>query len=65
MLVEEVVGATTSEADCEVVDVDVEVVSTMTALLEVDGPGTVWTVGAAGKDGELDTTGGEGTKRNQ
>lgn len=60
LLVEDVVGATTSEADCEVVDVDVEVVSTMTALLEVVGPCTIGTVGAAGKDGELDTT-GEGT----
>ena len=64
MLVEDVVGATTSEADCEVVDVDVEVVSTMTALLEVDGPCTVGAVGAAAKEGELGTT-GEGTKRNQ
>ena len=59
------VGARTSEADCEVVDVDVAVVSTMTALLEVDDSGTVETMGAAAREGELDTTGVVGTEQNQ
>ena len=34
---EEVVDATTSEGACEIVDIEVEVVSTTTALLEVVG----------------------------
>ena len=37
---EDVVGAKTSEGGCEVVDIEVEVVSTMTALLDVAGAGT-------------------------
>lgn len=65
MLVEDVVDATTSEADCEVVDVDVAVVSTMTALLKIDDSGTVEEVGAAAREGELDTTGVVGTEQNQ
>ena len=39
-LVVDGVGAMTSEGVCEVVDIDVEVVSTMTALFEVVGVGT-------------------------
>ena len=37
---EEVVDAVTSEGACEVVDIEVEVVSTTTALLGVVGTGT-------------------------
>lgn len=37
---EEVVDARTSEGVCEVVNMEVAVVSTMTALLEVVGTGT-------------------------
>ena len=59
------VGARTSEADCEVVDVDVAVVSTMTALLKVDDSGPVEEVGAAAREGELDTTGVVETEQNQ
>lgn len=48
---EEVVGAITTEGACEVVDIEVEVVSTTTALLDVVGIGT----GAAAA-GTLDRT---------
>ena len=58
---EEVGAATTSEGVCDVVDVEVAVVSTMTALLEVAGIGNApagvdRTTGKVG----LDIT-GEGT----
>lgn len=43
-LVEEVGDAKTSEVDCEVVDTEVEVVSTITALLDVVGTTGVGTV---------------------
>ena len=45
-LKEEVGAATTSEGVCDVIDVEVAVVSTMTALLEAAGVGTA----AAGVD---------------
>lgn len=54
--VEEVGDTTTSEGGCDVVDIDVEVVSTITALLE--GVGTApGAVGRTTREVELNTTG--------
>ena len=43
---EDVVGAKTTEGACEDVDIEVEVVSTITALLDVAGAGTCAAPGA-------------------
>lgn len=51
-LVEDVVGAKTSEGACEVVDIEVEVVSTITALLDVAGAGA----GTGAAPGAVDRT---------
>ena len=48
-LVEDVVGATTNEGACEVVDIEVEVVSTTTALLDVAGAGVDAGAGAVAR----------------
>ena len=65
MLVEEVVGARTSEGACDVIDVDVDVVSTITApaLLE-DAAGTGTAAGGVDRtvvETELGTAGAVAT----
>ena len=57
---EEVAGAITTEGACEVVDIEVEVVSTTTALLDVAGIDTGAAAGTVDRTAwgvELDITG--------